>query len=416
MKSVFIIALIVQFFWNLLLTALNVRFIKRNGSRLSEVLPKMLHGHISRDEYQRASDYAEAKAGLGRLESTFALVIVTCVIAFSLLGFIDSAVAGLPMGRVLFILIVMFVGQAAGLPFDIYRVFGIEKRFGFNKTTPRVFVMDLLKSSVLSLIILIPLFGILFWLYDAAGEYWWIWGFAFFSAFQFLMLILYPLIIAPLFNSFTPMPEGELLQGIKTLTEKVNFPLAGVFVVDGSRRSAHSNAYFTGVGKAKRIVLYDTLIESMSQEELLAVLAHELGHFKYHHVKIHLALSVGLSLLGFYGLSIILHALGFFQAMGYETPSIHVGMVLMVIVMPPLEMLLGPLFNMLSRRHEYQADAYAVEAMGEKDSLSQALVQLYKDNLSVPLPHPLYSFVRYSHPPLAERLLGIDKQDSPTSV
>jgi len=416
MKSIFIIALTIQFLWNLLLTALNVRFIKRNASRLSEVLPKILRPHINHDEYQRASDYAEAKAGLGRLESACALVMVACVIAFSLLGPINSAVAGLPLHRVLFILIVMFVGQTVGLPFDIYRVFGIEKRFGFNKTTPRVFVMDLLKSSVLSLLMLIPLFGILFWLYDAAGKYWWIWGFAFFSAFQFLMLILYPLIIAPLFNTFTPMPAGELLQRIKALTDKVNFPLRGVFVVDGSRRSAHSNAYFTGVGKAKRIVLYDTLIDAMSQAELLAVLAHELGHFKYHHVKIHLALSVGLSLLGFYGLDIILHAADFFQAMGYETPSIHVGMVIMVFIMPPLEMLLGPLFNMLSRRHEYQADAYAVKAMGEKGSLSQALIQLNKDNLSVPLPHPLYSFVRYSHPPLTERLLGIDKQDSPASA
>lgn len=416
MKLVIIAALIVQFLWHRFLTLLNLRFVKTNSTKLSQVLPDILKPHINHDDYHQAMAYSAAKAGLCTVESAFTLMVMICVIAFSLLAPVDRWVSGLPLQRVLFVLIIVFGGQALDLPFKLYSVFGIERRFGFNRTTTRVFAMDLVKSTVVSLLILTPLLGLLFWLYDAAGPYWWIWGFALFSAFQFLMLILYPLVIAPIFNTFTPLPDGELLQGIRALTEKVNFPLRGVFVVDGSKRSAHSNAYFTGVGKAKRIVLYDTLIDSLSREELLAVLAHELGHFKHHHLRIGLALSLALSLLGFYALDIVLHAQGFFEGMGYDTPSIHIGMVLMAIILPPLEMLLGPLFSMLSRKHEYQADAFAVNAQGEKDSLSKALLQLNKDNLSVPLPHPLYSFIHYSHPPLAERLRGIHQQDTPVST
>jgi STE24 endopeptidase len=262
---------------------------------------------------------------------------------------------------------------------------------------------------LLSLVILTPLLLLLFLLYDVTGPTWWVWGFLLFSTFQFLMLILYPLVIAPLFNTFVPMENAALLEGIRALAEKVKFPFKGIFVMDGSRRSGHSNAYFTGIGRSKRIVFFDTLVDQLTHRELLAVLAHELGHFKLNHVKLQLLISLGLSALGFYALSRLLGSDAFFDSLGYATPSIHLGIVLLMMLLPPVAMVTAPLFNLLSRKHEYAADAFALDATEDRESLATALIKLNKDNLSVPLVDSLYSFVHHSHPPLAERLLAMER-------
>ncbi len=411
MKLFLICVLTVHFLWELVLDGLNRRYITRKAGRLDEALPDILLSHINNDEYLKAVQYSEAKTRFGTLQSAVGLVACGLVIYFALLGPIDLLVRDLPISRVVFLLIVIVIGQVFEIPFDLYRVFVLEKRFGFNQTTPKVFVLDLLKSMAVSICLLTPLLWLLFVLYDAAGPYWWIWGFVLFSGFQFLMLILYPLVIAPLFNRFEPMQAGELLDDIHVLTEKVCFPLQGVFVMDGSKRSRHSNAYFTGIGKSKRVVLYDTLAQALSNSELLAVLAHELGHFKLHHVKIQLCLTVGSSFIGFYLLNVLLGSEAFFQSMGYDGPAIHIGLILMMFLLTPIGMVLGPLANVLSRRFEYAADAFANQAMGQSESLANALITLNKDNLSVPLVHPLYSFVHYSHPPLAERLLGMETEN-----
>ena len=409
MKLILITALVVHFFWKLFLSVRNDWFIKANYDRLDEVLPQDLQNHISREDYRRAVEYSSAKTVFGLVQSALSLVLVIVVLEWALLSPIDQWLAALPLGRVWFLLAILLIVQIVGLPFDLYHTFVLEKRFGFNKTTPRVFLLDQVKSLFLSLLILTPLLWLLLFLYDVTGPTWWVWGFLLFSAFQFLMLILYPLVIAPLFNTFVPMEDAALLEGIRALTDKVKFPFKGIFVMDGSRRSGHSNAYFTGIGRSKRIVFFDTLVDQLTHRELLAVLAHELGHFKLNHVKLQLLISLGLSVLGFYALSRLLGSDAFFDGLGYATPSIHLGIVLLMMLLPPVAMVTAPLFNLLSRKHEYAADAFALDATEDRESLATALIKLNKDNLSVPLVDSLYSFVHHSHPPLAERLLAMER-------
>ena len=407
MKLILIAALVVHYSWELFLSLRNNAFIRANDGRLNEVLPPDLRDHISPEDYRRAVAYSSAKTAFGLIQSAFSLILVVVAIAWALLNPIDQWLAALPLGRVWFLLAILLILQIVGLPFDLYRTFVLEKRFGFNKTTPKIFLLDQCKSLFLSLLILTPLLWLLLLLYDVTGPTWWVWGFLLFSAFQFLMLILYPLVIAPLFNTFVPLEDAALLEGIRALTDRVKFPLKGVFVMDGSKRSGHSNAYFTGIGKSKRIVFFDTLVDKLTHSELLTVLAHELGHFKLNHVKLQLLISLGLSGVGFYALSRMLASDAFFAGLGYATPSIHVGIVLLMMLLSPVEMVIAPLFNLLSRRHEYAADAFALDATEDRGSLATALIKLNKDNLSVPLVHPLYSFVHHSHPPLAERLLAL---------
>jgi STE24 endopeptidase len=411
MKLFLICVLTGHFLWGWVLDRLNSRYINGKTDELDRVLPKSLLAHIDRGEYVKMVQYTEAKTRFGSFQSAVGLLVSILVIHFSLLRPIDLLVQDLPIYRIVFLLIVIVIGQVFEIPFDLYRVFVLEKRFGFNQTTPKVFVLDLLKSTAVSICLLTPLLWLLFVLYDAAGSRWWIWGFMLFSGFQFLMLILYPLLIAPLFNRFEPMQTGELLDDIHVLTKKVCFPLQGVFVMDGSKHSRHSNAYFTGIGRSKRVVLYDTLVDALSNRELLAVLAHELGHYKLHHVKIQLSLTVVSSFIGFYLLNVLLGSEPFFQSMGYDGPAIHIGLILLMFFLSPIGMVLGPLANVLSRRFEYAADTFANRAMGQTQSLTNALITLNKDNLSVPVVHPLYSFVHYSHPPLAERLLGMETKE-----
>ena len=407
MKLILIAALVVHFSWELFLSVRNNRFIKANDGRLNEVLPPDLRDHISPEDYRRAVEYSSAKTVFGIVQSAFSLALVVAVLEWALLNPLDQWLAALPLGRVVFLLAILLMVQMVGLPFDLYRTFVLEKRFDFNKTTPRVFFLYQVKSLLLSLVILTPLLWLLLLLYDVTGPIWWVWGFLLFSAFQFLMLILYPLVIAPLFNTFVPMEDAALLEGIRALTDKVKFPFKGIFVMDGSRRSGHSNAYFTGIGRSKRIVFFDTLMDQLTHRELITVLAHELGHFKLNHVKLQLLISLGLSGGGFYALSRLLVSDAFFVGLGYATPSIHLGIVLLMMLLPPVAMVIAPLFNLLSRKHEYAADAFALDATEDRGSLATALIKLNKDNLSVPLVHPLYSFVHHSHPPLAERLLAL---------
>jgi len=408
-KSIVLAAISVQFFWDHFLQVLNVRFIKKNTECIPGVLPGVLRSRISQEDYIKASDYTEAKVKFGVATGVFNLVLVFAAIIFSLFEYVDSLVEGFPAYRVAFCLVVFFIVQLMGIPVKIYSVFVIEEKFGFNKMTPATFVMDVIKSLILSVLIMAPLLWLLFYFYDVAGSYWWFYGFILFSLIQLIMLILYPLVIAPLFNKFTPLEQGELFDGIKELASKVRFSLRGVYVMDGSKRSSHSNAYFTGIGKTKRIVLFDTLMERLSVGELLAVLAHELGHYKLHHVKINLVISMGASFLGFYILDLFIKSKAFFNSMGYSEPSVHIGLVLLMIILPVVDMLFGPLSNMLSRKHEYAADEFAVKAISDgKENLPKALVKLNKENLSSPLTHPLYSFINYSHPPLIERLGAIE--------
>ncbi|MBU1626109.1 M48 family metallopeptidase [bacterium] len=411
LKTLVLIFIIIQYAWDEFLSRLNISFMTRNLSKISEILPDVLKSHINEGDYKKAVEYCKAKASFGTFVDSLNLVVIILVIWFSLLNPINEWTKDFPINRVIFCIVLLLISTIIGLPFKIYRVFVIEERFGFNKTTPKTFILDLIKELLISLIILMPLLWVLFYLYDMSGSYWWIWAFTLFAGFQFIMLIIYPLYIAPLFNKFTPLEEGELLDEIRKLTDKIKFPLKGVFIMDGSKRSAHSNAYFTGIGKSKRIVLYDTMVEKSTTKELVAVLGHELAHYKLHHVKIYLTISSLMSFIGFYILSLLLQSEEFFVGLGYENPSVHIGIFLLAFILPVVDMVFGPLFNMLSRKNEYKADSFSVNAVGEKESLPSALIKLNKDNLSNPLPHPLYSFINYSHPPLLERIKAIDSSN-----
>jgi STE24 endopeptidase len=293
------------------------------------------------------------------------------------------------------------------MPAGLYATFGLEARFGFNKITLKLYLNDKLKGLLIGLIIGVPFLFIVLWLMDAAGAYWWLWGFLFISLFQLLMIVVYPTLIAPLFNKFEPLQEGEFRERILRLAQQVGFKTTGIYTMDGSKRSGHSNAYFTGLGKAKRVVLFDTLIEQMTPDQGLAVLAHEMGHYKLNHIRRMLMVQTIFLLAGLYALSVFIKYPPLFEAFGLPQPSNHAALVLFSLVCGPLIFYLAPLMNALSRKHEYEADRFAKTTLRDGQPMAEALVNLTVKNLSNLTPHPWYSAYHYSHPTPIERIAAL---------
>ncbi len=360
----------------------------------------------------RSVAYTLERGRFGLLASLVSAGIVVAAVSTGLLGLLDDACARLPVGRYLqgaaFVLAVSVGSWLAGLPFSLYATFSIEARYGFNRTTPKTFALDTLKSLAVSLAIGVPVLLGLFWFMDRAGTLWWVWAFMALTAFELVMTLLYPLVIAPLFNKFTPLPEGTLRDRIIELARRLSFRTKGIFVMDASRRSRHGNAYFTGLGPVKRIVLFDTLTSTMSEEEILAVLAHEIGHERRHHVRKSLALSIVLGLAGFWLLSLLVPWVPLYEAFGFGRASSHAILVVLSIAASPFTFPFRPLFSLWSRRHEREADRFAVDGTGGAQGMVSALVRLSKDNLSNLTPHPWYSFYHYSHPTTAERVAALE--------
>jgi STE24 endopeptidase len=314
--------------------------------------------------------------------------------------------AGFKAEGILFCLSVALTFSLLSLPVGLYSTFVLEERFGFNKTTLRLYLTDKLKGFLVSLVIGVPfLFGVLT-LMEESGPAWWLWAFLFILAFQLLMVVLYPTLIAPLFNKFEPLKEGEIRERILALAEKAGFKTSGIYTMDGSRRSAHSNAYFTGLGKSKRIVLFDTLLEQMTPDQALAVLAHEIGHYKMKHVRKMLVIQAIFLFVGLYILSLLVDYEPLFRAFGIE-PSSHAALVLFSIIAGPFTFYLAPFMNLLSRKHEYEADRFAVRMLKDGRPMEEALFNLTVKNLSNLTPHPWYSAYHYSHPTTAERIQAI---------
>jgi STE24 endopeptidase len=296
---------------------------------------------------------------------------------------------------------------AADVPFEWYRQFRIEERFGFNRMTPALFVADLLKSALVAAALGLPLLALVLWLMDAAGSYWWLFAWLAWVGFNALVLLLYPTVIAPLFNRFEPLADGDLAARIGALLARTGFSSRGVFVMDGSRRSAHGNAYFTGLGRAKRIVFFDTLLQRLQPAEIEAVLAHELGHFRQRHIAKRLALSFLASLVFLAALGFLADTSWFYLGLGV-TPALDaansgVALVLFMLVVPVFTFVLAPVASRISRKHEFEADAFAV-AHTSGDDLASALVKLYEDNAATLTPDPLHSAFYDSHPPAAIRI------------
>jgi STE24 endopeptidase len=373
-----------------------------------EQVPPAFAASISPDDHRKAADYTLAKIRLSLLALAAETALLLLLTLGGLLDRLDGLWAGLfgsrdyAYGLALFAAIGV-IGFLADLPFSLYRTFRLEARFGFNKMTPRLFLADLARQAVLAAVIGAPVLLAVLWLMGAMGERWWLYVWLFWLGFNLLVLLLYPTLIAPLFNKFSPLADGPLKDRIEGLLARCGFASAGLFVMDGSKRSAHGNAYFTGLGRAKRIVFYDTLIEKLSPAEVEAVLAHELGHYRHRHVWKRIGLLALVSLALLWVLGQLMGQDWFYQGLGVGTGSTAMALALFAQALPVFLFPLTPLGSWWSRRHEYEADAYAARQAAAADLVS-ALVKLYRDNAATLTPDPIHSLFYDSHPPASLRI------------
>ena len=374
-------------------------------------VPAPFAGAVSLAAHQKAADYTIVKARFGLLELAFgAAVLLGWTLLGGLHGLNQALLAWLGggMGQQLALLgAFMLIGGLIDLPFTLYQTFVIEERFGFNKMTWRLWVTDTLKSTAVGIVIGLPVAWLILWLMGAAGGTWWLWAWGVWMAFNLLLLLIYPTFIAPLFNKFQPLEDETLKARVTALMQRCGFAAKGLFVMDGSKRSAHANAYFTGFGAAKRVVFYDTLLAKLSPGEVDAVLAHELGHFRHKHILKRIVSLFALSLAGFALLGWLSTQVWFYTGLGVrpnmDAPNDALALLLFLLAVPVFTFFISPLFAQLSRKHEFEADAYAVVHTSGQD-LSTALLKLYEDNASTLTPDPVFVKFYYSHPPASERL------------
>lgn len=376
-------------------------------------VPPEFTGQITLDAHQRAADYTRAKTTLGLLSLVLeVLVLLALTFGGGLQWLRDAAAAmfpaGIPRGLALLVLVGL-VMTLVELPISLYSTFRVEARFGFNKMTPALFWKDFFKGLALAAALGLPLAAVVLWLMEKSGSYWWLYAWLVWMGFNILLLAIYPTWIAPLFNKFTPMENAVLKERIEQLLARCGFKVKGLVVMDGSLRSSHGNAYFTGFGKTKRIVFFDTLIERLSPSEVEAVLAHELGHFKRHHVIKRIAWTFAASFFFLWLLGYLMAQPWFYQGLNVATPSPAMALILFFLVIPHFTFLLQPLTAMYSRKHEFEADQYAAQNASASDLIS-ALVKLYKDNASTLTPDPLHSMFYDSHPPALARIGRLQAQ------
>ncbi len=374
-------------------------------------VPAAFAEKISLEEHQKAADYSTTKLKLGRLTLAWETLWLLLWTIGGALSIVDSwwlqyqfSPLWTGIGVILSLTLLM---SLLDLPFSLYSTFVIEERFGFNKTTIKTWITDLLKSALLMMVIGVPLIAVTLWLMNQAGQYWWLYAWSVWTAFSLLMMWAYPVFIAPLFNKFSALEDESLKTRIDDLLQRCGFKSKGVFVVDGSKRSAHGNAYFTGFGSNKRIVFYDTLLESLSENEVEAVLAHELGHFKRNHIKKSMALSILMTLGGFVLLAWLMDSAWFYSAMGVETASTHTALLLFMFVLPVFTYFISPLFSAMSRKYEFEADDFAKQ-QSDYRALVSALVNMYRENASTLTPDPIHSMFYDSHPPASIRIAHLE--------
>nr|WP_199066895.1 M48 family metallopeptidase [Chromobacterium sp. ASV5] len=407
----FAAALLLTLSLKLWLGARHIQHIARHRRQV----PEAFRDAITLEAHQRAADYTIAKTRLGLLSAWLDTAVIAALTfggGLQWLALQTMALSGQPLlAGMALVSAVAVISGAVSLPLSLYGTFGVEARYGFNKTTIGLFIADQLKGMALGAVIGLPLLALVLWLMEISGPLWWLWVWLVWSGFQLLMVALYPTLIAPLFNKFKPLEDQALQRRIEALLDRAGFKSQGVFVMDGSRRSSHGNAYFTGFGSAKRIVFFDTLLTQLSHAEIEAVLAHELGHFKRRHIVKRIAFAFALSLGFLFLLGQLMHAPWFYAGMGVTLPSTAMALILFFTAVPAFAFPLTPLSSMLSRRHEYEADAFAA-AETEAGELIQALVKLYRDNASTLTPDPLHSAFYDSHPPAALRIQHLKGQHS----
>ena len=390
---------------------LSLRQKQHVGAHRSAV-PAPFLGKIALEEHQKAADYTLAKGGVGRIDVLLGLVLLLVWTLGGGLDWLDAQWRSLGWNELYtgtaVIISLMLLGSVLDMPLSLYRTFVLEERFGFNKMTPTMFVVDALKGTALALVIGIPVVMLILWLMTSAGSLWWLYAWAALTGFSLLMTWAYPKFIAPLFNKFSPLEEGEVAERLNALLARTGFNSNGVFVMDGSRRSAHGNAYFTGFGKNKRIVFFDTLLKHLTPAQVEAVLAHELGHFKRKHIVKGMALSMLMTLAGFVVLAWLMGQAWFYTALGVSQPSTYMALLLFVLVSPAFTFFIGPIMAWWSRKHEFEADEFAAQQSSGVELIA-ALVGLYKENASTLTPDPLYSAFYDSHPPAAIRIAHLQQ-------
>jgi STE24 endopeptidase len=401
---IFILALLI-FSWllSLIVETLNLR-------NVSTEIPDEFKGIYDAEKYAKSQRYLRETTRFGQLQAGIMLPLTIAFILFGGFRWINdvaqSASGNMIVQGLVFGGILVLLSQLVGIPFSIIDTFVIEERYGFNKTTPKTFVVDILKGLMLTVLLGAPVFALVLWIFSSVANAWlWAWGAT--AVILLFIQFIAPVVFLPLFNKFTPLEEGELRTEIEEFAEEQKYTLSGIFKIDGSRRTTKPNAYFTGFGKTKRIALYDTLIEKNTVGELVGVLAHEIGHCKLGHIKKGIIISLASSLLMFFIFSLFITKQGLYAAFGIEGTPLYAGFIFFGFLYAPISMILGLLGNIISRKHEYEADAFAAETTGEPSALIDALKKLSVDNLSNLTPHPLKVFLEYSHPPVLERIKAL---------
>lgn len=396
---------------------LNQRQIDAVRSHQDRV-PEVFAAQIDLPAHRKAAEYSLALAGLNRWDIVVDVLIVLVLTFGGGLDVLDQLWKNAGLTPLLHgtavLLSTLVLLSAITLPFSLYRTFGIEARFGFNRMTPGLFVADLLKGLALLLVLGAPLVFVILFLMQRAGGLWWLYAWLVWISVMLLATWAWPTLLAPLFNKFTPLADAALKQRTEALLERCGFSSQGIFVMDGSRRSVHGNAYFTGLGRNKRIVFFDTLIERLNGAEVEAVLAHELGHFRLHHVRRRLILTLALGLAGFALLGVLAAWPDFYRALGVTQPSGHVALLLFMLALPSFTFFITPLSAWWSRKHEFEADEFA-SRFADAGELAQALVKLYRDNASSLTPDPLHSAFYDSHPPALIRIARLRQLGSPAA-
>lgn len=406
---IFLIALIASYavqFW------LSKRQIDHVNNHRNQV-PEAFKETVSLDEHQKAADYTVVKERLGNIDSVIGIIVLLVMtlgggisLAFGAWQAFDLSPILTGIGAIATLFLVMHLIE---LPTSIYQTFVIEERYGFNRNTPAQYIKDQFLQLGLMLLIGLPILGLILWIMESIGSFWWLWAWAILMAISLLMSWLFPTLIAPLFNKFTPLEEGSLKEKINQLLNRCGFHSKGIFIMDGSRRSGHGNAYFTGMGNNKRIVFFDTLVESLNDDELEAVLAHELGHFKRKHVLKMLLASAVMTLISFAILGWLIEEPWFYSGLGVSEPSKAAALMLFMLVSPVFTTFMQPISSYFQRKFEFEADDFA-SSFAQASKLISGLVKLYKENANTLTPDPIYSAFHYSHPPAAIRIANLESK------
>ena len=404
---VFILGILIgSYLLDLIIETLNVRYAKID-------VPSEFEGYYDKAQYKKSQEYLRENTRFGIITESIVTPLTLAFIIFGGFNLFDQVVRGFDLGSIASGLVfgggLLLASQIISTPFSIYETFVIEEKYGFNKTTPKTFVLDILKGWLLVVLIGAPVLAAVLWFFEKIGPLAWLYCWIAVTIIQIILMFIAPVVIMPIFNKFIPLEDGELRKAIEAYARSQKFKMKGVFTMDGSKRSTKTNAFFTGFGGFRRIVLYDTLIEKHSVEELVSVLAHEMGHYKKKHILKTIVMSILTTGLMFYVLSLFINNRELFAAFKMQETSIYASLIFFGFLYTPIDMILSIFGSMFSRRHEYEADAYAIKTYAKPEAMILALKKLSTENLANLTPHPLKVFLSYSHPPVIERIRAIRK-------